>query len=167
MSRDRNELCNPRYQSGAETCCQISAGSAQRFGRRRWKRRWKDRQTDGRMVRDDNTLSGIIPDKLIMSLHDFMGWHEYQLAWRLTNYWSKATQINSWFVLPSKAKHSTSQNSWTVRFYFHLSSCLAAVIGHFNNLTLSQCRVSSYTIFGGASAWFSCRTRSLGEIVVI
>ena len=68
-SRDWNELCNSRYQSGEERYCQISARSAQRFGRRGRNRRRTDGQTDGQLdgqtVPDDDTLSGIpIPDKL-------------------------------------------------------------------------------------------------------
>ena len=61
-SCDLNELCNSCYQSGEERCFQISAGSAQWFGRRSLKSRWT--------VRDDNTWSGIqIPDKLKMKTH--------------------------------------------------------------------------------------------------
>ena len=43
-SCDRNELYNPHYQWGAERCCQISAGAAQRVGRRSQNRRWTDGQ---------------------------------------------------------------------------------------------------------------------------
>ena len=41
-SPDRNEICNPRHQSRVEPCCQVSAGSARRFGRKSRNRRRMD-----------------------------------------------------------------------------------------------------------------------------